>query len=320
MEPCIICLMGPTASGKTDLALELIKYFPFEIISVDSAMIYRGMNIGTAKPIASTLRIAPHHLIDICDPNESYSAAKFKMDAENKIKKILTKGKIPLLVGGTMLYFRTLQQGIAVLPEGNATLRKELLSEGQTLGWETLHARLSKVDSVAASRIHPHDRQRIQRALEVHLLTGKTLTAFLKEQHQPILNDKIYNIILEPLDRALLHERIAIRFKSMLEKGLVDEVRDLKTKFALNSDMPAMRSVGYRQVSEYLEGKYTWHDMCERGIVATRQLAKRQLTWLRSWPKGERFVSEDGNLKQKLIDYLCSSVIPDSSLLIPMKV
>ncbi len=313
MAPCIVCLMGPTASGKTDLALELIKHFPFEIISVDSAMIYRGMNIGTAKPDASTLCIAPHHLIDICDPNESYSAAKFKMDAENIIKEILAKGKIPLLVGGTMLYFRTLQQGIAVLPEGNAILRKELFSQGKTLGWETMHARLSEVDPDAASRIHPHDRQRIQRALEVFLLTGKNLTAFLKEQNQTILDYKVYNIILEPLDRALLHERIAIRFKTMLEKGLVDEVRDLKTHFDLNSDMPAMRSVGYRQVLIYLEGKYTWDEMCERGIIATRQLAKRQLTWLRSWPQGERFVSEDINLTREVIHFLKNSVMPACS-------
>jgi tRNA dimethylallyltransferase len=306
MEPCIVCLMGPTASGKTDLALELIQYFPFEIISVDSAMIYRGMNIGTAKPDPEILSRIPHHLIDICDPNESYSAAKFKADAENKIKEILSKGKIPLLVGGTMLYFRTLQQGIAALPEGNATLRRELLSEGTQYGWEVMHERLSQMDPDASSRIHPHDRQRIQRALEVYLLTGKNLTTYLKEQSQAILEDKVYNIILEPLDRALLHERIATRFKMMLEKGLVDEVQDLKARFDLNNDMPAMRSVGYRQVSAFLEGQCSFDEMCEKGIIATRQLAKRQLTWLRSWPLGERFVSEDENLKQGVINYLLS--------------
>jgi len=302
----IVCLMGPTASGKTQLAYELVQRYPFEIISVDSAMVYRGMNIGTAKPGPEILEKAPHRLIDICNPEEAYSAAQFREDALHEIEDIQSHHKIPLLVGGTMMYFRTLQKGIAAMPSANAEVRANLLQEAELMGWPKLHQRLQEVDPVAAERIHPHDSQRIQRALEVFVLTGKNLTAWQNDQTDEGLDRKIINIVIEPDDRAVLHERIATRFVQMLEHGFVDEVKQLRDRGDLTLDFPSMRSVGYRQVWEYLDAKYTYAEMSEKGIIATRQLAKRQLTWLRSWPNKSVFNSEANDLFLQVCKFLDS--------------
>ncbi|MHB1948644.1 MAG: tRNA (adenosine(37)-N6)-dimethylallyltransferase MiaA [Gammaproteobacteria bacterium] len=302
----IFCLMGPTASGKTQLAVELVQRFPFEIISVDSALVYRGMDIGTAKPSADILKIAPHRLIDIRDPSESYSAAQFRDDALREIADIFAQGKFPLLVGGTMLYFRALQQGLSDLPAANSELRAKLTAEAGGQGWPALHERLEKVDPIAAQRIHPHDSQRIQRALEVFELTGKNLTTWQQENRTLPANYHIINLAVSPQDRAILHERIALRFKQMLAEGFVDEVRGLFNRGDLSIDMPSMRSVGYRQVWEYLLNKITYAQMQEKGIIATRQLAKRQLTWLRSWPDVIWFDSEAHDLVPDVCNFVSS--------------
>jgi tRNA dimethylallyltransferase len=283
MTPRLICLMGPTASGKTQLAIELVKRFPVEIISVDSAMVYRGMDIGTAKPSAEVLQLAPHRLLDIRDPAEPYSAAQFREDALREIEDIIARGKIPLLVGGTMLYFSALQKGLATLPSADVEVRAKLTAEGVEQGWPALHARLKAVDPVAGQRIHPHDSQRIQRALEVYILTGKSLTEWQQEAPPALSAYPICNIAIAPEDRSLLHERIAQRFSAMLAEGFIDEVEKLFLRTDLNLETPAIRSVGYRQVWEYLLGNLTYSEMEERAIIATRQLAKRQLTWLRHW-------------------------------------
>lgn len=280
----IYCLMGPTASGKTALACELIKQYPFEIISVDSAMIYRDMNIGTAKPTAEELRAAPHHLIDLINPTESYSAAQFCTDVFALIEQIHAKGKIPLLVGGTMMYFNALQQGLSVLPEASPQIRQQLEAEAAVHGWDVLHKTLQKVDPTAAQRIHQHDAQRIQRALEVYYLTGKSLSDFLAQEKENSTYQFV-NVILFPERRAWLHERIAQRFDLMLNQGFIEEVQQLQSKWQLQANMPSMRCVGYRQALEYLNGDYDCALMREKGIAATRQLAKRQLTWLRHWNK-----------------------------------
>lgn len=297
----VICLMGPTASGKTQLAVKLVQQFPLEIISVDSAMVYRTMDIGTAKPDQATLKIAPHRLIDIRDPKVAYSAAQFREDALQEIQKILQQKKIPLLVGGTMLYFRVLQQGLSHLPSANSAVRKKMTEEAAQSSWPTLHQRLVKIDPIAAARIHPHDSQRIQRALEVYELTGKSLTAWQQESDLSFPNYQFYNVAVAPADRAILHERIAQRFKQMLQDGFIDEVRRLQARGDLTLEMPAIRSVGYRQVWEYLQGSCTYDEMQERGIIATRQLAKRQLTWLRSWPEIRWFDSEAPDLYDQVM-------------------
>jgi tRNA dimethylallyltransferase len=276
-KPLIICLMGPTASGKTQLAVDLVQQFPVEIISVDSALVYRGMDIGTAKPTPDILKIAPHRLLDIRDPADAYSAADFCRDALREIDAILAQGKTPLLVGGTMLYFRALQQGLSDLPSADESLRARLTGEGLTLGWPAMHERLSQVDPVASLRIHPNDAQRIQRALEVYELTGKNLTTWHEEEVQPLSKYRVCNLAVTPDDRAILHERIQQRFSHMLENGFIDEVKALFARSDLTLDTPAIRSVGYRQVWEYLEGKKTYDEMHEKGVIATRQLAKRQL-------------------------------------------
>lgn len=307
-KPIIVCLMGPTASGKTQLAVHLTQQFPFEIISVDSAMIYRGMDIGTAKPGSDILRIAPHRLINIRDPHEAYSAAQFRTDALHEILEILKQGKIPLLVGGTMLYFRALQKGIAAMPSADTECRTQLTEEAQQLGWPALHKELQAIDPEAADRIHPHDSQRIQRALEVYRLSGKSLSEWQKQQAKEAEQFETINIVVAPEDRAILHERIVIRFKQMLAEGLVDEVKRLYARGDLNLTMPAIRSVGYRQVWEYLQGKYSYEEMCEKGIIATRQLAKRQLTWLRSWPNTAWFDSS-GDFLGQAVKYLHSTFL-----------
>ena len=292
----IVCLMGPTASGKTQLAVSLVQHFPFEIISVDSAMVYREMDIGTAKPSPDILKIAPHRLIDIRDPSEPYSAAQFRDDALREINDIFLHGKIPLLVGGTMMYFRALQQGLSDLPSADPAIRARLNAEGEQKGWPVLHERLAGVDPLAAQRIHPHDSQRIQRALEVYELTGKNLSAWQEENRTLPDHFKIINLGIAPLDRAVLHERIALRFKNMLDEGFLEEVRRLFARGDLNLEMPSIRSVGYRQAWEFLLGNFTFDEMQEKSVIATRQLAKRQLTWLRTWPELMWFDSEAGDL------------------------
>lgn len=281
MSNIIFCLMGPTASGKTAIACELVQHFPLEIISVDSAMIYREMNIGTAKPDQQTLAIAPHHLIDILNPTEHYSAALFCEDVGKICECIYKKGKIPLLVGGTMMYFRALQQGLSPLPEADKETREKLLKEAELYGWEYMHQELTRVDAISAERIHPNDTQRVQRALEVYQITKRPLSDLLFSK--TISTYKFVNLALMPKDRSWLHQRIALRFEQMLANGLVEEVEALIKKWPLSEQHSSMRTVGYRQVLGYLQGEYVYEDLSAKGVAATRQLAKRQLTWLRHW-------------------------------------
>jgi tRNA dimethylallyltransferase len=280
--PPAIFLMGPTASGKTALAVSLVERFPLEIISVDSALVYRDMNIGTAKPDAETLARAPHHLLDIRDPTEAYSAAAFCEDARRLMADITARGRVPLLVGGTMLYFKALLQGLDDLPPADAALRQKLDQEAASRGWPALHAELAQVDPVTAARLAPNDSQRIGRALEIFHLTGSPMSALLAKA-QSTLPYRVLQLALIPSDRAVLHQRIATRFDQMLAGGLIEEVESLRRHYALEADMPAMRAVGYRQAWAYLDGAITLSELREQGIAATRQLAKRQLTWLRSW-------------------------------------
>lgn len=281
-QPLAIFLMGPTASGKTGVAVELVQQLPLEIISVDSAMIYRGMDIGTAKPDEQTLRLAPHHLIDILDPSEIYSAAEFRHDALQAMDDIVARGNTPLLVGGTTLYFRALEQGLSDLPSADADVRAELEAEAAEAGWPAMHARLQQVDPEAAERIHPNDPQRIQRALEVYELCGEPMSALFAAGRNQAPAYRFLKIALVPGDRALLHTRIAERFHLMLEQGFVNEVRHLHERSDLHTDLPAMRAVGYRQAWAWLDGNLSEQEWVERGIIATRQYAKRQMTWLRS--------------------------------------
>ncbi len=279
--PLVIFIMGPTASGKTELAVQCVEQMNCELISVDSALVYREMNIGTAKPDAETLRRAPHKLIDIINPNESYSAANFRQDALIEINSIIARGKTPVLVGGTMLYYKSLQEGLSQLPAANEIIRIQLNADIKRLGIQVMHARLEKIDPVSAQRINPNDQQRIQRALEVYEVSGKTLTDFWLQQSSQTLPYKVIKIAFFPDDRESLKKRIAIRFYKMLKMGFVNEVENLKIRKDLNLNLPSMRCVGYRQVWEYLDGLYTEDEMTEKAIIATRQLAKRQLTWLR---------------------------------------
>jgi tRNA dimethylallyltransferase len=299
--------MGPTASGKTQLALEIIERFSAEIISVDSAMVYRGMDIGTAKPSKEILQKIPHHLIDMLDPAESYSVAQFRKDAMCKIESILERGKIPLLVGGTMLYFRVLQKGISELPAAHSDIRLALQEQADQIGWPALHEVLLRIDPIAANKIHPHDSQRIQRALEVYESTGKTMTAWQQEGLKLPAKFQVINLIVAPSDRSVLHDCIQRRFNHMLQIGLMDEVKKLYDRGDLNLDNPSIRSVGYRQVWDYLLGLLTYEEMRERGIIATRQLAKRQLTWLRHWENATWFDTEKNVMKEvmKFIEEQC---------------
>lgn len=281
MKPPIICVMGPTASGKTGLAVALREKFPVDIISVDSALVYCGMDIGTAKPDEETLRKAPHALIDIRDPAEAYSAADFRQDALVEMSKITTAGRVPLLVGGTMLYFKALLGGLAPLPSADPEVRARIEEQAQEAGWRVMHARLAVKDPEIAERIHYNDPQRIQRALEVIELTGKKLSDLQKEHQQEELGYRILKIVVCPESRAELHKRIEIRFRQMLAEGFMDEMHTLRERGDLDPLMPSMRCVGYRQAWSYLDGQISYDDMCEKAIAATRQLAKRQLTWLR---------------------------------------
>ena len=280
--PPAIFLMGPTASGKTAVALELAERLPVEIISVDSAQIYRHMNIGTAKPDLATRLRHPHHLIDIIDPTETYSAAQFRDDASQLMTDIVDRGRIPLLVGGTMLYFKALREGLSDLPSADEAMRNVIEMMAQEAGWPALHAELERIDPQAAERIDSNDVQRIQRALEVHYLTGKTMSELIAESPPQNLPYRLIEVALLPSNRAALHERIATRFEDMLELGLMSEVRELRDEFAVAADMPSMRCVGYRQVWQYLEGEIGLATLRQKAVAATRQLAKRQLTWLRS--------------------------------------
>ncbi len=282
MNPPALFLMGPTASGKTASAIHLLESgLPIELISVDSALVFRDMNIGTAKPDAETLARAPHHLIDIISPEEAYSAAQFRIDALRLMADITARGKIPVLVGGTMMYFNTLQHGIHDLPQADPALREKLLAEAAEIGWPAMHAKLAELDPTTAERLKPNDAQRIERALEVCLLAGKPMSELLAEPAGEPLPYNLLKIALLPSDRAVLHQRIALRFDQMLAGGLLDEVRALRAKYLLDIEMNSMRCVGYRQTWEYLDGLIDWNTMREKGLAATRQLAKRQLTWLR---------------------------------------
>jgi len=296
--------MGPTASGKTDIAVQLVQDLPCEIISVDSAMVYRGMDIGTAKPDAKTQHKAPHRLIDICDPSESYSAAQFADDARREMEEIVNIGKIPLLVGGTFLYYRALYEGLSPLPSADPELREQIENEAKDLGWVHMHQKLQAVDPEAAARIHPNDPQRIQRALEIFELTGESMTSLLAREKQSDFPYAVSKVILAPDDRAVLHERIAIRFNKMIDDGLIEEVRHLFERGDLHRDLPSIRAVGYRQVWSYLEGELKREEMIEKGVVATRQFAKRQFTWLRSDKEGIWFNSLEKNIYSKVLKHL----------------
>lgn len=280
--PPAVFLMGPTAAGKTALALDLCERFPLEIISVDSALVYRGMDIGTAKPDAAARARAPHHLLDIRDPTEAYSAAAFRADALRLMADITARGRVPLLAGGTMLYFRALLLGLDDLPRADAALRTALQAEAAVRGWPALHAELAAVDPATAARLAPGDAQRIGRALEIYRLSGMPMSSQIART-RAALPYRVLQLALVPTDRAVLHQRIAARFDAMLDAGLLDELRSLRAAHALSADMPSMRAVGYRQAWACLEGSIDLPTLREQGIAATRQLAKRQLTWLRSW-------------------------------------
>jgi len=296
--------MGPTASGKTDLAVSLVERLNCEIISVDSALVYRQMDIGTAKPDAETLSRAPHRLIDIIDPSESYSAARFRDDALREMAEITAAGRIPLLVGGTMLYYRALQQGLSQLPQANAEVRAQIEAEAAAKGWRALHQRLARLDPESAARIHPNDPQRLSRALEVYELSGQPLSVLWREQQRGGFPYRAVKLAVAPADRILLHARIAQRFEMMLQQGFIEEVEALYRRGDLHPELPSIRCVGYRQVWSYLAGEWDRETMSERGIIATRQLAKRQFTWLRSEPDLGWFDSLSDKLLEKTLKFL----------------
>lgn len=302
--PPAIFLMGPTASGKTALAIDLVENYNCEIISVDSALVYKDMNIGTAKPDAELQARAPHRLIDLIDPAEAYSAANFREDALREMADITANGKVPLLVGGTMMYFKFLRDGAAQLPKADEAIRLRLLAQGEEFGWPHMHAKLGEVDPVSAERLKPMDSQRIQRALEVFEVSGKTLTQFWAEQDEQPLRYEVISFAVMPKERKTLHKRIAQRYQIMMKQGFVEEVKTLFDREDLHEDLPSIRCVGYRQVWQYLQGEIDYDEMVERGIIATRQLAKRQITWLRSWPDLNWLDTEDPNLLQSALKIL----------------
>ncbi|WP_312983886.1 tRNA (adenosine(37)-N6)-dimethylallyltransferase MiaA [Atlantibacter sp.] len=295
--PKAIFLMGPTASGKTALAINLRKTLPVELISVDSALIYRGMDVGTAKPTAAELAQAPHRLLDVLDPAEAYSAADFRRDALKEMAEITASGRIPLLVGGTMLYFKALLEGLSPLPSANPEIRARIEQQAAEQGWDALHRELQEIDPVAARRIHPNDPQRLSRALEVFFISGKTLTE-LTQTSGDALPYQVHQFAIAPASRELLHQRIEQRFHQMLASGFEAEVRALFARGDLHTDMPSIRCVGYRQMWSYLAGEVPYDDMVYRGICATRQLAKRQMTWLRGW-EGVHWLDSDNPEKAR---------------------
>ena len=284
--------MGPTASGKTAFAMELYDKYPIDIISVDSALIYRGMDIGSAKPTKQEQQKYPHKLIDICDPAESYSAANFRHDAIEEIEKSLSNGRTPLLVGGTMLYFKALIEGLSPLPAADSDIRQQIEEKANKLGWQAIHEELKKVDPVSAQRIHPNDPQRLNRALEVYLISGKSLTELTQESGEALPYD-IMQLAIMPEDRAELHQRIEQRFLQMLDQGFEEEVKTLMLRSDLHTNLPSIRCVGYRQMWEYLNGDISYDEMVFKGICATRQLAKRQITWLRGWKQPITWLNQD---------------------------
>ena len=301
----VIFLMGPTATGKTDIAVSLFKQYSIELISVDSAMVYKGMDIGTAKPSKELLNEVPHRLIDICEPDEPYSAARFRADALQDIEEIHSQNRIPLLVGGTGLYFRTLETGISDLPDADADVRQRLEMEAGEVGWEVMHRRLAEVDPDSAERIHPNDPQRIQRALEIYEISGRSMTDHYENGAVSPFPFEVIKIILNPGDRLKLHERIKRRFLKMLDDGFIEEVRTFHKVDRYSGSLPAMRMVGYRQIWNYLDGETNYEEMVERGIAATRQLAKRQMTWLRKEENGIWFNSDGSGLVDKIQGILC---------------
>ncbi len=307
--PAALFIMGPTASGKTDLAMSLMQHLPVELISVDSGQIYRDMNIGTAKPDADTLLKAPHRLIDIRDPAERYSAAEFRDDALREMQEITQAGRLPVLVGGTMLYYRALEYGLSPLPAADEQVRKQLEAESQEIGWAGMHQKLADIDPVAAERIHPNDPQRIQRALEVHALTGTTMTELYKAEPESVFPYQAIKLSISPDDRSVLHERIARRFHQMLELGFVEEVESLYQRGDLNLDMPSVRTVGYRQFWHHVSGECSLSEATDKAIIATRQLAKRQLTWLRGDDSIQRFDSLATDLLDQVLKRLANSPI-----------
>ena len=310
----VIFLMGPTASGKTSLAVELVKHLPLEIVSVDSAMVYRGMDIGTAKPTREVLEIAPHRLIDICDPTESYSAGRFRREAMTAIEEIRENNRIPILVGGTGLYFRSLEQGFSDLPSTDPALRTHLTQMMRERGSPALHAELSRVDPVSAERLHPNDSQRIQRALEVYEITKTPLSVFIAEGRLGALPHKVIKLALAPSDRRIIRERTRQRFIRMLDNGLVDEVRGFFEQENMHEGLTSMRMVGYRQVWSYLADCLSYSEMQERAVIATRQLAKRQFTWLRAEDNTTWFDSSRPDIAQVVIEFLRNSPAFSSSL------
>lgn len=303
MSAIVLCLTGPTASGKTDAALVLAQHAPVEIISVDSALVYRGMDIGTAKPEPEILKTVVHHLIDIRDPDDPYSAAQFCDDAKRIIGEILARRRVPLLVGGTMLYFKALLEGLDELPAANAETRAAIDARAAAVGWPKLHAELAAIDPAAAARIKPTDTQRLQRALEIFQLTGKPMSVLLGTRRERAAPYRFVVTALAPNDRAVLHQHIEQRFDQMLADGLVEEVRRLRAHYELNADMPSMRAVGYRQAWQFIDGVLSLETLREKGIAATRQLAKRQLTWLRSMPHVAVFDSLSSDAVKRLGDY-----------------
>ncbi|HAO25762.1 MAG: tRNA (adenosine(37)-N6)-dimethylallyltransferase MiaA [Methylophaga sp.] len=301
--PPAIFLMGPTAAGKTDMAIFLAQNLPVEIISVDSALIYKNMDIGTAKPDAALLKQFPHHLVDIIDPKQAYSAGRFRQDALALMADITKRGNIPLLVGGTMLYFKTLQYGIAELPEADLAVRTRLEQESKQFGLSHLHQRLNDVDPVSAARIHVNDPQRLLRALEVYEISGKSLTELTK-QSDFLLPYQVIKIILSPFDRKILHQRIAKRYKMMIQTGFIEEVKKLRARGDLHAALPSIRAVGYRQAWSFLNGDYDEATFIDKAIIATRQMAKRQLTWLRAQNDGVWFDSGKDLPKEPVLDFL----------------
>ena len=306
--PQAILLMGPTASGKTAIAMALAQHFPVELISVDSAQVFRDMNIGTAKPDAATLREFPHHLIDLISPEEAYSAARFRHDALEAMADITVRGKIPLLVGGTMLYFKALLEGLAELPKACPETRADIDAQANSLGWPAVHAELAKVDPVTAARLHPTDAQRVQRALEIYRLSGRPMSALLDEGQKQAPAYDYLSLGLLPSDRSVLHARIAERFDAMLAAGLENEVSELRQNYQLTPDLPSMRCVGYRQVWEAQDGTSPRSEMRDRGIYATRQLAKRQITWIGNTLKPEIFDCLSPGLLQEVEQRLAESL------------
>jgi len=299
-----IFLMGPTASGKSNIALEIARHLSVEIISVDSAQVYRHMDIGTAKPNTEIMASIPHHLINLIEPYERYSAAQFRKDALIAMKEISGRGKIPLLVGGTMLYFRALLEGLSELPSADSNVRIAIENKAKNVGWMAMHRELQRLDPVIATRIKPTDNQRIQRALEVYYLTDGPMSELLKKPRHAYLPYHVSRIALIPDDRITLHKHIALRFEKMIELGLIDEVRDIRNKFNLDADATSMRCVGYRQACMYLDNKISLTEMREMGLAATRQLAKRQLTWLRSMQESKEFNCFAENLPKLILDFL----------------